>query len=164
MSRILRLTYPIFIVGRYYVNDAYWKKGGPVFYEISGEGTLSGPPTGFIEQLAQNRSALLITLEHRFYGESIPNGNAFTENYRYLSVEQALADLASFTDFYKSVVPDSKTVPWVVFGGSYAGALSSWYRAAYPDYSIGSLSSSGVVNCIIDFFQFDMSISAAAGK
>lgn len=150
---------------RYYVNDAYWKKGsGPVFYEIGGEGTLSGPPGGFIEQLAQNHSALLIALEHRFYGESIPNGNANTENYRFLSVEQALADLASFTDYYKQTVPESKNVPWVVFGGSYPGALSSWYRAAYPDYSIGSLSSSGVVNCIIDYYQFDMSVSAAAGN
>eukprot|EP01031_Cornospumella_fuschlensis_P046863 gene46863-57380_t len=61
---------------RYYVNDAYWKKGsGPVFFEIGGEGTLNGPPGGFIEQLAANHSALLIALEHRFYGESIPNNN-----------------------------------------------------------------------------------------
>ncbi len=129
---------------RYYVNDKYWNKGvGPVFYEIGGEGTLNGPPGGYIEQLAAKQGALLIALEHRFYGESIPNGNIKTENYRFLTVEQALADLSAFTDFYKSTVSESKAVPWFVFGGSYPGALSSWYRQAYPDQSAGSLSSSG---------------------
>jgi hypothetical protein len=33
--------------------------------------------------------------------------------------------------------------------------MASWYRIAYPDHSVGSLSSSGVVNCIIDFPEFD---------
>lgn len=103
-------------------------------------------------------------MEHRFYGESIPNGNALTENYKYLSVQQALADLASFTDFYKTLVPETKAASWFVFGGSYPGALSSWYRASYPEYSVGSLSSSGVVNCIIDYHDFDMSVRAAAGN
>jgi serine protease 16 len=64
----------------------------------------------------------LVALEHRFYGESIPNGNLFTDNYKYLSVQQALADLATFTDYYKGIVPESKNVPWFVFGGSYPGA------------------------------------------
>jgi pimeloyl-ACP methyl ester carboxylesterase len=125
---------------------------------------LNGPPGGYIEQLAQKYGALLIALEHRFYGESIPNGNVETANYQYLSVEQALADLSTFTDYYKSIVPETKNLPWFVFGGSYPGALSSWYRATYPEQSVGSLSSSGVVNCIIDYYQFDMSVSAAAGN
>jgi hypothetical protein len=127
-------------------------------------GTLSAAPGGYIQQLGQKYGALLIALEHRFYGESIPNGNVNSDNYQYLSVEQALADLASFTDYYKSINSKTKAVPWFVFGGSYPGALSSWYRAAYPNYSVGSLSSSGVVNCIVDYYQFDMSVSAAAGN
>ena len=51
-----------------------------------------------------------------------------------------------------------------MFGGSYPGGLASWYRAAYPDASVGSLSSSGVVNPIIDFYQFDEQVSAAIGN
>lgn len=74
-------------------------------------------------------NALLITLEHRFYGESIPNNNVNTDNYnKYLSVEQALADLSSFTNYYKTIVPNTKNVPWVIFGGSYSGGLASWYN------------------------------------
>jgi pimeloyl-ACP methyl ester carboxylesterase len=151
---------------RYFVDDQYWDgKDGPVFYNICGEGTCSGPPTGFVAALGEKYKALLISLEHRFYGESIPNDNASSENYKkYLSVEQAMADLSNFTDFYKEQVPAAKDVPWVVFGGSYPGALSSWYRSTYPDQSVGALSSSGVVNCIIDYYQFDMQVSASAGN
>jgi hypothetical protein len=73
-------------------------------------------------------------------------------------VEQALADLSNFTNFYKGQVPATQTVPWVVFGGSYSGGLSSWYRATYPEQSVAALSSSGVVNCIVNFYQFDMQV------
>ena len=151
---------------RFYVNDAHWDKKGPVFYYIGGEGTLtsSSVTTGYVETLGKNYSALIISLEHRFYGESIPNGNALTENYQYLTVEQALADLATFTDYYKTVNPDSANVKWFAFGGSYPGALASWYRMAYPDHTVGSLSSSGVVNCIVNFPEFDEQVSAAIGN
>lgn len=115
--------------------------------------------------MAQNYSALLVALEHRFYGESIPNNNVETENLKHLTVEQALADLNSFTTWFKSSYSGLKsTTPWFVFGGSYPGALASWYRIAYPDASVGSLSSSGVTNCIINFYQFDQQVSAAIGN
>eukprot|EP00600_Ochromonadales_sp_CCMP1393_P016556 CAMPEP_0175023094 /NCGR_PEP_ID=MMETSP0005-20121125/15671_1 /TAXON_ID=420556 /ORGANISM="Ochromonas sp., Strain CCMP1393" /LENGTH=477 /DNA_ID=CAMNT_0016281399 /DNA_START=39 /DNA_END=1472 /DNA_ORIENTATION=+ len=154
---------------RYYLDDQYWLKGGkkgPVFFLISGEGTLSGPPGGYVATLGEEYSALLVTLEHRFYGESIPEGNAFTSNYnKHLNVEQALGDLSGFTNYVKQrLAPESRSVPWVIFGGSYSGGLSSWYRAAYPQQSVAALSSSGVVNCIVDFYQFDMQVSAAAGN
>jgi len=148
---------------RYYVDSQYWDGVGPVFLQIGGEGTMSGAPGGYMATLAQNYSALLVGLEHRFYGESIPNGNVLTENLQYLAVEQALADLATFTDYFteKANTGNSK---WFAFGGSYPGALASWYRISYPDKCVGSLSSSGVVNCIIDFPQFDMQVAAAIGN
>ncbi len=37
----------------------------------------------------------------RFYGKSIPNNDMSTENLRFLSVDQALADLAGFLKYYK---------------------------------------------------------------
>jgi hypothetical protein len=45
-----------------------------VFLLIGGEGTLTGPPKGFMGELAKSYGALLVALEHRFYGESLPNG------------------------------------------------------------------------------------------
>lgn len=150
---------------RYFVDSQYFMEGtdAPVFFEIGGEGTLGGPPGGFIADLAKEHGALLVALEHRFYGESIPNDCSHTENLKkHLTVEQALADLNSFTHHYTK--EKNLKGKWFVFGGSYPGALSSWYRNAYPEASVGSLSSSGVVNPIVDYYQFDEAVSAAIGN
>jgi pimeloyl-ACP methyl ester carboxylesterase len=147
---------------RFFVDDQYYKGGdAPIFYEIGGEGTLGGPPGGFIAELAQEHGALLLALEHRFYGQSIPNDSSETSNLKLLTVEQALADLNAFTQYYTE--KRSLKGKWVVFGGSYPGALSSWYRNQYPAASVGSLSSSGVVNPILDFYQFDEALGNECG-
>ena len=148
---------------RYFVDDKNYNEGGPIFLNIGGEGTASCP-SGYVTELAKSYGALAVTLEHRFYGESIPNGNSKTENLKFLTVENALADLSTFTQFFKDSrnMTDSNKV--FVFGGSYPGGLASWYRIAYPDSSVGSLSSSGVVNPIVDFVQFDEKVSQAAGN
>jgi len=43
----------------------------------------------------------------------------------------------------------------LVIGGSYPGALSAWFRERYPHLTVGSWSSSGVVQPIVDFWRFD---------
>jgi len=60
---------------RYFLDDQFFDPdAGLVFLLIGGEGTLAGPPKGFLGELAQSYGALLVALEHRFYGESLPNG------------------------------------------------------------------------------------------
>jgi hypothetical protein len=76
--------------------------------------------------LAENYSALLISLEHRFYGQSIPRNDVTTPNLVYLTVEQALADVAAFIDYYTASA-NLAGRPWFTFGGSYPGALSAWF-------------------------------------
>ena len=46
---------------------------------------------------------------------------------------------------------------------SYSGALSAFFRSAYPTHTLGSLSSSGVVDPLFNFWQFDQEVSIAAG-
>ena len=36
--------------------------------------------------------------------------------------------------------------PWISFGGSYSGSLSTWAREKYPHLVKGSVSSSGPLN------------------
>jgi len=62
-----------------------------------------------------------------------------------------LADLAYFVG---SINPTNKN-DVLVIGGSYPGALSAWFRERYPHLAIGSWSSSGVVQPIVDFWKFD---------
>jgi hypothetical protein len=59
---------------RYFVNDEHWKKNGPVFIQIGGEGPAD--PIWMTEgqwiKYAQTHGALCVMLEHRFYGKSHP--------------------------------------------------------------------------------------------
>lgn len=106
-----------------------------------------------------------MALEHRFYGQSIPNGDLSSDNYQYLTVQQALADLAHFRDVYqREHMPGSTgTNKWIAIGGSYPGALSAWFRVAYPNATVAALSSSGVVLPVYAFHEFDEQVATAAG-
>jgi hypothetical protein len=78
-----------------------------------------------------SHNALLITLEHRYYGASQPFDTWATANLQYLTSEQALADTAWFIDsMNKQFVADNGTKPeWIVIGGSYPGALAAWFKS-----------------------------------
>lgn len=150
---------------RYYEDNTFWTKpNGPVILYIGGEGALTNTPAGFVQVLAQKFGAKILALEHRFYGESIPNGNLETENYKYLTVQQALADLKYFKDSYQKTLPANANNKWIAIGGSYPGALSAWFRIAYPNTTVASLSSSGVVQPVYKFHEFDEQVALSAGE
>lgn len=48
----------------------------------------------YMYELAKENNALLVNVEHRFYGQSYPTLDMTTANLKYLSSEQGLADLA----------------------------------------------------------------------
>ena len=89
----------------YYVNDKYFDPAtGPIFLGIRGEGPISGPPAGWVNELAQQHNALTISVEHRFYGKSVPGNNFTVANLAFLNLDDALADYVAFIDFYKTKV------------------------------------------------------------
>jgi hypothetical protein len=45
--------------------------------------------------------------------------------------------------------------PWITIGGSYAGAMASWFRSKYPHLTVGSIGSSGVILAVENFKMFD---------
>ncbi len=92
---------------RYFLNDSAWQAGGrrgPVFVCVGGEGPPLQPSvvvTGDAHcadavGLAERVGALVVALEHRFYGESTPTRDLTTASLRLLSAHQALADLSHF--------------------------------------------------------------------
>jgi len=52
--------------------------------------------------MAEQHNALLVNVEHRFYGESYPTADMSTDNLKYLTSTQALADLARIIGHVKS--------------------------------------------------------------
>lgn len=59
---------------RYFVNEAFYKPGGPVFLMIGGEGPANPGWMHYGTWLtyAEKLGALCLMLEHRFYGKSRP--------------------------------------------------------------------------------------------
>lgn len=119
---------------RYYVDFSYWNGTSfPVFLYIGGEGVLSGTPRGYAATIAQELGALIVALEHRWYGASVPGDITSTSQLQTtLTVEQAIADLASFQSWMMAQL--RTTGPWLAVGGSYPGALAAWceFRRALP--------------------------------
>lgn len=141
---------------------------GPVFLMICGEATCGGITNDYSAVLAKKFNAALVSLEHRYYGKSSPFMELTTKNLTYLTTNQALYDLASFRNFYQALLRTRFNLtqlenPWIVFGVSYAGALSAWFQLKFPHLSRGSLASSGVVEAIFNFTVFDEQVSESAG-
>ncbi|XP_039121553.1 probable serine protease EDA2 isoform X3 [Dioscorea cayenensis subsp. rotundata] len=158
---------------RYYEFLDYYQVGGPIFLKICGESACLGIPNDYTAVLAKKFGAALVSLEHRYYGKSSPFDDLATNNLRYLSSKQALFDLAVFRQYYQLIVLQesinakynlSKAEnPWFVFGVSYSGALSAWFRLKFPHLTCGSLASSAVVLAVYNFTAFDQQIGESAG-
>lgn len=84
-----------------------------------------------------------------------------------MNADQALADIAEFIDTMGvniSTKYETTTRPWITIGGSYPGALSAWFKAAYPTRVVAAWSSSGVILPIRNFSDFDVDIYQATSR
>lgn len=153
---------------RYYeFLDHFRPPDGPIFLKICGESSCNGIANDYISVLAKKFGAAVVSLEHRYYGKSVPFKSLETENLKYLSSKQALFDLAAFRQFYQESIntklKSNVENPWFVFGVSYPGALSAWFRLKFPHLTCGSLASSAVVLAVYNFTEFDQQIGESAG-
>lgn len=162
---------------RWWVDHHAWDGTGPIILYLNGEGPAHSSPTGAVMEYGEARHALLLSLEHRYYGESLPAPLTDRDTLRQLTIENVLADVKAFKDHVvehvlERVIPSharplsslSLSPPWLVVGGSYSGALSVWVRQAYPDDFAAAWSSSGVVNAIFDFTAFDAHIQRVVSR
>lgn len=74
-----------------------------------------------------------------------------TENLKYLTSKQALADTAHFIKNMTEKYLFTKNQKWIAYGGSYAGALAIWMIEKYSDLIHGVISTSGPVFLKVDF-------------
>lgn len=109
--------------------------------------------------LAQATNGVGVVLEHRYYGTSLPTSNLSTENFRFLTTDQAVADQAYFSS--NIVFPGlehlnltASATAHIAYGGSYAGAIVAFLRKLYPEATWGAISSSGVTEAIYDYWQY----------
>ncbi|KAG0528800.1 hypothetical protein BDA96_05G043900 [Sorghum bicolor] len=140
---------------RYLINDTFWggrSRTAPIFLYAGNEGDIDlfTNNTGFMWEAAPRFRAMLVFVEHRYYGESMPFGGTREAAFRdaatkgYLTVTQALADYASFVLSLKANL-SVPAAPVVVFGGSYGGMLAAWMRLKYPHVVMGAVASSAPI-------------------
>ncbi|BAT99185.1 hypothetical protein VIGAN_10058100 [Vigna angularis var. angularis] len=144
---------------RYLINFKYWggaNSSAPIFAYLGAEAPIDNFPNsiGFLTDNAASCNALLIYIEHRYYGKSVPFGsreealkNASTIGY--FNSAQALADYAAVLKHIKNTL-HAQNSPVIVIGGSYGGSLfyavlASWFRLKYPHLAIGALASSAPI-------------------
>lgn len=127
--------------------------------ETSGEGRLPFLQKGIVAQLSEATGGLGVILEHRYYGTSFPVPDLSTANMRFLTTDQAIADMSYFAQTI--VFPGlehlnltSHKNAYIAYGGSYAGAFVAILRKLYPDVYWGAISSSGVTEAIYDYWQY----------
>ena len=138
---------------RYLVNDTFWRgRTAPIFLYAGNEGDveLFANNTGLMREAAPRFGAMLVFVEHRYYGRSMPFGGSRAAAFRdaaakgYLTVTQALADYASFVLSLKANL-SAPAAPVVVLGGSYGGMLAVWMRLKYPHIVMGAVASSAPI-------------------
>ncbi|KAH7671870.1 Peptidase S28 protein [Dioscorea alata] len=139
---------------RYLINSTFWSSSSsPIFVYAGAEDDITwlAYNSGFLFDIAPIFNALLVFIEHRFYGESLPFGeDSYTsiDNLGYFTSTQALADYAVLIRSLKHNL-SAEAAPVVVFGASYGGMLAAWFRLKYPHIAMGALASSAPI------LQFD---------
>lgn len=145
---------------RYWFDAAHYRRGGPVIVlhsgEAAGDERLPFLEHGILAMLARATHGIGLILEHRYYGASMPMPDTTVANLRFLSTEQALADNAYFARHvrFPGLDVSSDSAPFIIYGGSYAGAVAALTRKLYPEAYWGAIASSGVPAAIDDYWQY----------
>jgi len=155
---------------RFFANVTYFAgENAPVFLCVGGEGPAlearvvqdGGMHCGHMMDMAREVGALVLALEHRFYGKSMPRPDFSNKSLALLSSEQALGDLASFHEHATRLYGLSSKNKWVTFGGSYPGMLAGWARLKLPHLIHAAVASSAPVSAEADMSGYNDVVAAS---
>ncbi|KAI0333427.1 peptidase S28 [Cubamyces sp. BRFM 1775] len=150
---------------RYYFGHHYYEPGGPILLMNVGEQNADGFWTYLTNEtitgkLAEKYNGAVAVLEHRFFGESNPYPDLSVKSFSVHTIQQAIDDHEYFV---KNVhlpmqggdqVSGPDKAPWVLFGGSYPGALTSYTMQNKPGLFYAGYASSAVVQAIADYWRY----------
>ena len=150
---------------RFWVDDGLYKHGSPIFVLDVGEADASPyadyylrDKTSFFHQMVAEYNGMGIVWEHRYYGASLPfnvSQNTPATEFKYLTIEQALADIPTFAWQFKRPKITNATItpagtPWIMVGGSYSGIRSAFTREKYPETIFASYAASAPVQASVN--------------
>ena len=161
---------------RYFLNDTMFVEmsasgsgvAPPVFLCVGGEGPpmdssvlVASDHCNDMVELAPQYGALMLALEHRYYGPSTPSGDYSTGNLKYLNTEQALGDISTFHEYITDMYNLSSANRWVTWGGSYPGMLSALARLRYPHLIHAAVSSSSPLNAQVEMEEYNEVVASS---
>ena len=148
----------------YWSNQYYAGPGSPVVFftpgEVAADGYeiyLSANSTPGV--IAQQLGAAAVIVEHRYWGQSSPVPDLSTQNMKYLTLNNSIADFVNFAkNVHLPFDPNGTSVatkaPWIMTGGSYSGALAAWTESTSPGTFWAYLASSAPVEAINDYWGY----------
>jgi pimeloyl-ACP methyl ester carboxylesterase len=146
----------------YFISSEYAAgPGSPVLIFLCGEWTCTASELTVIAAQAQRIHAHMITLEHRYYGQSLPFKIYTPDTLKFLSTRYAIDDIARFEVYAQKTL--GLTGKWIAAGGSYSANMAAYYREKYPNLVVGALASSGPVMAVADFYQYDAHVASQLG-
>ncbi|KIO21848.1 hypothetical protein M407DRAFT_28560 [Tulasnella calospora MUT 4182] len=122
-------------------------------------------------QLTSLSSAVTLSPQDRYFGNSMPRDSLTTSNLKLLTVEQAIEDYKYFVENVKlpwtnnkSYSSDPHSTPWVSIGCSYPGLLVALIQQQYPNLLAAGYSSSAPIKADGDFQDYWKPIEAGMPK
>lgn len=128
----------------YYGHDDFWQPDSPIFIYISDfmfEG-YNWLYEGLFHDIAKEVNATMFVSSHRFFNYNIPTDSASFVNLRYLTVENALNDIAQLIKLVKMAVSPRGRV--ILTGDGYGATLATYARIRFPHLVDAVWSSGGV--------------------
>jgi hypothetical protein len=145
----------------YWVCDDAWPKSkaaqrevGHIIFFLGNESPLGVPRQPIVFENARRMHALVVELEHRYYGESMPfapkeeGGMLETWQYQWLTVQQVIHDSVTVLEAVRSEMGVPREVPVVVIGGSYGGMLATWHRITQPQAFDAAIAASAPIDYV----------------
>lgn len=133
----------------------------PVIFHFCGESECSPGYLTMLADTAKTLKAAVVTLEHRYYGKSLPFEEPTMRQMQYLTIHNALEDAAEFERFAKDKL--SLRGKWIATGGSYPGMLAAFYREKHPELVVGAWASSAPILMQESFYGYDQVAFRALG-
>lgn len=127
---------------------------GTIILFLGNESPLDEPRQPIVFENAARMHALVVEVDHRYYGHSMPfeapsrNGMFPTELLQWLTLEQVLEDSKTVLESVRSEYGVPSQVPAVVIGGSYGGDLAVYHRLKYPDTYQAAVAASAPVTFV----------------